>query len=389
MTITKKIINLVAAPLLVVLTLVIAFKLVGSKTTPPTQTPKIAIAKVDVMQSAPSTVRPVIQTFGNTQSYLSTTLSSQVPGEILKIAPDFETGNAVSKGDWLVQVDPTDYQSALASRKSSLATAQQSLAEELTRSKLAQEDWLASGRDLAEANDFTLRKPQLAAAQAAVDAAQAAVDQAALDLKRATIRAPFDAIVESRLASPGNIVTASSILGKLIARERIQVRLPVTPLQATQLELPRFGSSSHTLTASLTTPTLSDMSWEAKIGRAEPIVDSKNQTLYLIGEVEKPFDNSDAFLPIGAFVNASITGKPLRNVHTFPEVAVVDDAFVWVVGPDNLLAKQSLTIVFSQNSEILARIDAPLFELPLTVALRPLASFKEGQTVEPQSDNIQ
>ena len=128
MTVTKKIINLVAAPLIVVLAVVIAGKLISSKKTLPVVSPQIAAARVNVIHSSPTTVRPELKTFGTTQTYLSTAIASQVSGEILRISPDFESGKGVSKGDWLVEIDPADYQTTLASRKSSLATAQQSFA---------------------------------------------------------------------------------------------------------------------------------------------------------------------------------------------------------------------------------------------------------------------
>lgn len=383
MTVTKKIINLAAAPIIVIIALFIAYSLVKSKKTPPPQKPNVAIANIQVIESYPSSVRPNIHTFGNTQSYLETNLSSQVGGEVIELSSNFEAGKAVSKGDWLVRINQTDYLANLANRKSSLASAKQSLAEEQTRSRLAQEDWKASGRDIADASDFTLRKPQLIAAQASVEAAQSAVDQAMIDLERTTITSPFNAIIETRSTSLGNVVNANSILGKLIARERIEVRLPITPKQAVHLQLPRFDSNTSTLSAELTTPSVIGTSWQATITRAEATVDTKNQTIYLIGEIKAPFDNKNAFLPIGAFVNATIIGNALESVHTLPEVAVVDDEYAWIVSPDNTLAKQPLEIAFSLNGEILAHIESPRFELPLKIAARPLASFKEGLPVAP------
>ena len=84
---------------------------------------------------------------------------------------------------------------------------------------------------------------------------------------------------------------------------------------------------------------------------------------------------------MGAFVNASIGGEALEGVFIFPEVAVVEDAFVWVIGPNETLHKQPIKIELSQKGMIISKIANPVFSLPLNVAARPLASFKEGQTV--------
>ncbi|MFT4640601.1 MAG: RND family efflux transporter MFP subunit [Verrucomicrobiales bacterium] len=376
---TRKIINIVVAPLLVVLTILLAGKLVKARKPQSVKEPSIAIPSVSVIKGVPTSFTPTINTYGNTRSYLTTTLSSQVAGEILRLAPNFESGLSVAKGDWLVEINPADYQAALSERKASLANALQTLADEETRSQLAQEDWLASGRKLEDAADFTLRKPQLTAAKASVTSAEAAIAKATLDVTRTTIIAPFDAMVESRTASPGNVVSAGTSLGSLLARERIEVRLPLTPEQVGQLNLAGLGSLA--LEATLTTPTLTGQSWMAIISRVEPMIDPKNQTLWLIGEITEPFARPEAFLPVGAFVNASIGGEALEGVFIFPEVAVVEDAFVWVIGPNETLHKQPIKIELSQKGMIISKIANPVFSLPLNVAARPLASFKEGQTV--------
>ena len=378
---TRKIVNLIVAPLVIVLAIFIAGKLIASKESPPPRKPQVAIARVNISSLSPETVHPTIHTYGNTRSYLTTTLASQVNGEILSIAPGFEVGMTVSKGDPLVTINAADYEAILTERQSTLAATEQTLAEEETRSRLAEEDWLASGRKLSAAADYTLRKPQLIAARAAVAAARATVDKASLDVSRAKIIAPFDAIVESRNASPGNIVSNGSTLGTLIARHRIEARLPLTPEQVTQFGLARVESEPPV--ATLTTSTLPGVNWEAKITRVEPSVDVKNQTLWVIAEISDPFEKPEAFLPVGAFVNATIDGQALENVIRFPEVAVVDDQYVWVVGADKTLAKQPVEIVYSNQGEILARISAPVPEFPLDVVARPIASFRTGQTVQP------
>lgn len=377
---TQKLINIITAPLLVIIAIGIAVTLVKGRKALAAQEAPVAIAKVSVLESAPVTVTPTIETFGNTRSHLTTTLASQVSGEILKLAPGFEVGRFVSKGELLLEINPADYQAMLAERKSSLAAALQSLADEETRSQLAKDDWIASGRKLADAAEFTLRQPQLVAAEAAVTAAEASVSKASLDLERTQVRAPFDAIVEARSASPGNIVATGVSFGTLLAREKIEVRLALTPEQVTQLDLGTMREIS--LPSTLTTPTLPDRTWKATIRRVEPSVDTKTQTLWVIAEVKAPFASPDAFLPVGAFVNAKIEGKPRDAIHRFPEALVVEDSYVWLVSPENELSKQTIDIDISQAGMIGARITEPLFPLPLQVVERPLSSFKTGQRVE-------
>ncbi|MDB4673595.1 efflux RND transporter periplasmic adaptor subunit [Verrucomicrobiales bacterium] len=383
---TRKIVNLLVAPLTIALAIFLAGRMISSRKEPPKHPQKVAVARVEVEPVSPELVQPKIYTYGNTRSYLTTTLSSQVMGEILSVAPAFEVGKTVSKGEVLVEIDASDYEAILTERESDLAAAGQTLAEEETRSRLASEDWVASGRKLANASEYTLRKPQLAAAKSAVSAARAAVEKAQLDVKRAQIKAPFDAIVESRNASPGNVVTNGANLGTLLARARIEARLPLTPQQVARFGLDRIDSEPPI--AKLSTTTLPGVSWDAKVTRVEPSVDVKNQTLWVIAEIEDPFAEPESFLPVGAFVNAVIDGLPLDKVVTFSEISVVEDSFVWVVSPDKTLAKQPVEIVYSHDGEILAQIAEPLYDFPLDVIARPLASFQPGQLVDPVTAEV-
>lgn len=383
---TRKLINLLVAPIILILALFIAKKMISSKKPRPIKPRKQVEIQIVVFESNPETHQPVIESYGNTRAYFTSILSSQVSGQILRLSPNFQAGKSVKAKDPLVEIDPADYEAIVSQREADLAIAKQSLEEEKTLSRLAREDWVGSGRKLEDASPYTLRVPQLAAAQAKVDSAQTAIDQADLNFKRTTLRAPFDAIIETRNASPGDIVTNGTQLGSLIARDRIEVRLPITPGQARHLSIPSFSSESPPINAKLTTPTLPDKIWDAQITRAEPSVDPKNQTVYLIGEVSKPFEKPDSFLPVGAFVNATITGNPLQNVHALPEVAVIEDSFVWIVDKDSQLVRQPVEISFSQDALILARISEPVAPLPLRIASRPLASFKEGQGVKPVAE---
>lgn len=386
MTKTRKLINLLVAPLILFAALFIAKSMIASKKSPPVKPRTVASVQISVFESSPGTHLPLIDSYGNTQAYLTSMLSSQVSGQIQQIGPNFQAGKSVKSGETLVTIDPADYEAALSQRRSELAIANQSHEEEKTLSKLAREDWISSGRTLESATPYTLRKPQLAATQANVDSANTAIEQALLNLERTVLKAPFDAVVQSRSASPGDIVNNGAELGSLISRDRLEVRLPVTPNQARHLKLPSFDNDGGTIKAQLSTPTLPDVAWTAEITRLEPSVDPKNQTIYLIGEVPDPFDKEESFLPIGAFVNATIEGSPLENVHPIPEVSVIDDSFVWVVNKENTLSRQSIEIAFSQNALILARIDKPVVPLPLRIASRPLASFKEGQLVVPSTN---
>lgn len=379
----QRILNVLLLPVIVLVAFLIVKMMIASKPERQTRTPPPVIPSVRYVETTPSNFTPTLWSYGNVRSYYDANISSQVNGEVLIIDPNFNAGNSVNKGDRLVEIDPANYRAAVAQAEANLATTQQALIEEIIRSELAAQDWIESGRKIEDATDLTLRKPQLGAAQAAVDSAQASLDKAQIDLKNTQIRAPFDAIVQSRDTSPGNYVNTGTSLGSLISKERAQVRLPLTPQQLQRIDLPQSHSETE-LSAILSSPTQPNTEWVAKITRTEPSVDQQNQVIYVIGEIEEPFKNEQAFLPVGAFVDARIAGKPIRGAHLIPQTALVEDQFVWVVRDDNTLSKTAVTRVVAEEQSFVIRFNE-MNERSFKVATRPLASFVEGQPVKPIS----
>lgn len=383
MTTGKKLLNLLLAPLVIAVAILFIVVLVRSRKSPPPGKPVVAVPQVEIIASSPADAVPAISTYGNIRAYHQSEVASQVGGRIESIDPNFDPGRAVNAGGLLAKIEEADYRTALAEREAALAAVRQTVADEETRSRIAREDWIASGRRIEDAPDFTLRKPQLASARAALDAAEAAVGQALLDLQRTSIRAPFDAVVQTRTASPGNVISAGAALGSLIARDKAEVRLPLTPEQAARLDLPLafVPGSGKPLPATLRDPNRPDLEWSASVTRTEAGVDQKNQVLYVIAEISKPFENPDTFLPIGTFITADLSGGRLEGVHRIADGALIDDAYVWIVGAGNKLRRQPVDRLFSGKGELLARIASPVEPPPLRVVTRPLASFREGGSV--------
>ncbi|MEM7790904.1 MAG: efflux RND transporter periplasmic adaptor subunit [Verrucomicrobiota bacterium] len=386
MTNLQRILNLVLLPLIVLLALFFVRGMIASKPERQVRKPPVVIPSVTYIEAMMQDIAPAIRTYGNVRSFFEAQLSAQVAGEIITVADSFNSGQIINKGDVLVEIDPSDYLAIIAREESALASSKQSLSEEKTRSQLAAVDWVESGRALKDATDLTLRKPQLVAAEAAVASARATLEKAKLDLDRTKIRAPFDAIVQSRTTSLGNYVNIGSSVGVLVAKERAEVRLPLTPEQIRRIDLPMKNSSGNTATshnAELSTPTQPGVNWSASIIRTEPSVDPQNQVVYVIGEIEDPFEDPNAFLPIGAFVDAVIDAKVIEAAYSIPNKSLVEDSFIWVIDANESLKKQPVTRVFADADNLIVKLDQSEDSGLLRVATRPLASFREEQTVKP------
>lgn len=364
--------------------------LISSKPKNLPRTPELIAPQVDIIEVVRKNHQPPVISYGTVQSYFETTLTPQVNGQIVEVAETFRVGNRVKQGDMLARIDDTDYAAALAGESSRFTEANRALVEEEVKARQAAEDWLASGRDLSEASDFVLRKPQLEAARAQAESAMAAEAKAKADLQRTMVRAPYDAVVMERQASVGNYANQQQPLGKLVATERVEVRLPLTADQAVRVQLASLHGerNSRGLPVTLSSATKKGVEWQGQLVRAEPSVDPKNQVTYVIAEVEKPYEHKPEPLVVGTFVNARISAQVITDAFKVPEAALVNDAYVWGVDQDNILNRIKATRVYGHEGHVYLRLDSDDqakagIDSHLRVVTRPLATFRVGKEVQP------
>ena len=117
------------------------------------------------LRSEPWTV--IIDSYGTVEAATETSLIPQVAGTIVDVAPDFENGGFISKGDLILTIDPADYRIAVKTAQASLAQARATLSEQQSLSEQAIRDWKRLGRS-GEPSDLVAQKPQLDAARAQV-----------------------------------------------------------------------------------------------------------------------------------------------------------------------------------------------------------------------------
>ncbi len=176
-------------------------------------------------------------------------ISPQVEGYVRAI-PVAEN-QSVHAGDVLVEIDPSDYQSRIASARAALAEAQGSRSAQQAGRALASAD-VARYRPLAERGLLSpARMQQLeiqarqagggaAAADAAVQVAQAQLVQAELDLERATIRSPIDGVVGDRQVQLGQLVRSGAPLMSVVPLQSVYI---VANFKETQIENFRPGQT--------------------------------------------------------------------------------------------------------------------------------------------------
>ncbi len=170
--------------------------------------------------------------FGYLRGQKDTDIHPRVSGFI--ISQDYKDGSRVKEGDVLFRLDPALFEAELARAKANLQAAEASLSSaEATREKaqldVERYEKLVKTSAVSE-KDLDDARQQLRGATAAVDAARAsvsqgkaAVAQAQINLDYTVIRAPYDGIISTALASQGDLVGPATKLANITSSDPIRV----------------------------------------------------------------------------------------------------------------------------------------------------------------------
>ncbi|KAA3640351.1 MAG: efflux RND transporter periplasmic adaptor subunit, partial [Proteobacteria bacterium] len=238
-------------------------------------------------------------------------LVSEISGRVTTVSDSFVVGGQFKQGDVLLQIEPADYQVAVARSEANLASARANLELEQAKAEQAEKDWQSFGKK-SKASDLLLNIPQLKGAQAAVDAAKADLQKAQRDLAKTTIRAPFDGTILAKQVDIGQFVNVSGQLARLAGTQLAEIRLPLTSHNLNQLQL--TDDSRLPLVVSLSLENGSEVG-QAQLVRLEPEKDAQTMVTYGVVEVPKPFNLG---LRFNSFINATISGPIYQNVFAVP-----------------------------------------------------------------------
>jgi RND family efflux transporter MFP subunit len=320
---------------------------------PPEEKPDIndtPIVTVKNITLAPMTLK--VDSYGMVTAKYETQLIAQVTGEIVELSDTFQRGTFVKKNQLLARIDPNDYRAALIDAQASMASARASLEKEVAQGKVAEREW----KQITDSSptELSLRKPQLAQELARVKAAQAAVLRAERNLERTEIRAPYDAMIDSRNIGLGTFVSVGKQIGHLLATDIAEIRLPVADNELAFL-------SNQGVNAQVNLKGVyagQTRQWQAIIKRSEGVVDSKSRMAYLVAEIIDPYQLKATStvntvpLRFGSYINAQIIGNQLAQATTLPRYLVIDNK-VAILDKQERLQYVAIDIIRQQGSDVI------------------------------------
>tara|TARA_R110000737_G_scaffold62593_3_gene89994 strand:+ start:411 stop:1628 length:1218 start_codon:yes stop_codon:yes gene_type:complete len=348
----------VIIPFVILIAGILIFVLFSSMKKPPEEkkdvdnTPIVAVENISL---APMTLH--VDSYGVVKPKYETELVAQVSGQIVELSETFVRGGFVKKGQLLARIDPNDYEAALIDAEATMASAQASLEKERAQGQVAEQEWKRITN--AAPTQLSLRKPQLAQEIAQVKSAQASILRAKRNLERTEIRAPYDAMIDSRNIGLGSFVGMGSMVGKLLGTANAEVRLPVADNQLEFLVAQGKGARVNLVGTFAGRETI----WSAKIARSEGVIDSKSRMSYLVAEISDPYalteKNNTTPIRFGSYVKANIHGVEIAQATSVPRY-LVQNSRVALLDNESKLHYSEVTIVRQDGQNVI--ISAGVFD---------------------------
>ncbi|WP_022941289.1 efflux RND transporter periplasmic adaptor subunit [Psychromonas hadalis] len=317
-----------------------------------------------------------VGSYGVLKSQFETDLVAQVHGEITYLSKRFVRGGFIKKGQILAKIDASDYDAALIDARASVASAKAALVLEKAHADVAKEQWRKIKGSKPTA--LSLREPQVAQEKARLLSSHAGLKRANRNLERTIIRAPYDALIHSRLVSLGSYMSTGTPLGKIFSTAIAEVRLPVA-----DNELQYLINNGHKAKVVLTaTLAGKEQQWSGIVVRDEGVIDARSHMNYLVVQIKDPYrlkNKNSKTLRFGTYVSALISGKKRADMTVIAR-HLITDSKVAIVNEQGKLHFQAVTVarIVSGNAYISAgltdgmkvitsALDYPIEGMPLLI----------------------
>ena len=335
---------------ILIISIILTMLLVSNKKEADTIITEIDIPLVKVLPLIQNTINATIQSQGTIFPANEIIILSEINARVAWVSKKLDNGASFNKGDTLVKLDSRDYELALISAESNILNAKVNLEREQAEFDLANKEWERVGSG--KASDLTLRKPQLAQAEAIWAASKAAVEQAQRNLDRTAIIAPFSGRVRNKNINVGSSLFPGTSIAKIYSTDFYEIRLPISDRDMPFTGLLFDGKSIPSYKQLDVVFSLDNQDiCKGKIVRTESEKDYKTKMVVLIAKIDVGKNyNKNNLLTIDQFLEAKIIGIELEDSIQIPR-SLVRNSYVWVIDSGRKLRKRKVDI-FRYEKEI-------------------------------------
>lgn len=279
----------------------------------------------EVIRLAPVSLARSIPVTGTLNATEQTMVRSRVSGDIRAI--DVREGMAVTAGQQVASIDPTEFELRVAEREAALRSAQAQL-EQATRT-LANNQALLEKNFISQ-NAFDNARWSVDVAAAARDSAVSLVAQARKSLADTRITAPMAGVVAQRFVQPGEKVSPDNRIISIVDLSAMEAEISIPAGEAGAI---RIGQTLRLQIEGIAEP------FVGKVQRINPATQSGTRAIALYLSL----DRTDARLRSGLFVQGLLPLDRREGVIAVPPAAVRDQAgrrFVYLIVNDAIVERE-------------------------------------------------
>ncbi len=367
-------------------------------------------------------VQPSITLYGETVASRTVDLRALVSGEIVAINDKLQSGDNVSKGEVLLEIDPFDYQGALREARANAAETAAKITEAEARLRL-ERSRLESGREQLELAKNDLERIQqlrtggtatqkqvedrelilsqraqtvdqseinITAEQARIVQLQAAaerlawkIEQSERNLASTKLAAPFDGTIRTSSAEVGKLANVNDLLVSMYQADSLEARFVLSDEQFGRLQSDADGIIGRAVSVTWNVGGI-DYAFPGEIVRIGADIASARggvDVFARIGEADHPVS-----LRPGAFVEVNLPDRTFEQVVQLPDSAVFHGDTVYVVENGELVERKVTIAAYDGETALIAAGLGEGEEVLLTRIAEVSAGLKvrkEGEAAPP------
>ena len=330
----------------------------GPKAKPRAKTRNAVLVDVRPIELGPQTT--TVSVMGTIKPQREVALKPRVSGEIIKIGDNLIPGGRFNKGEELLAIDPSDYKLVVRQLASEVARVESDTQVELGRQRVAQKEYELLGESVSEVEKtLMLREPQLENNRALLEGTRARLEQAQLDLKRTSVRSPFNAVVMSREVNLGTRVSPSTTLATLVGSDSYWVEAPIPASQLQWISISQEDNDSDSPVR-----IYDSVAWGPNRSRSGQLVgltamvEENGRMAKLLAEIPDPLSlqptsSEQPKLLLGSYVRVEIAGKLLSKAAAIERDLIHNGEQLWIMDEEGRLDIRTVEIAFRGREQVL------------------------------------
>lgn len=313
-----------------------------------------ALPPVQAATATSESVPRYLSGLGTITAANTVNVRSRVSGQLKAI--HFQEGQQVNAGDLLAEIDPSEFNVALAQAQGQLAKDKATLAN--ARRDLARYQQLAK-TSLVSRQDLDAQQALVSESEGTVKADEASVASAQLQLEWSRITAPVSGRVGLKQVDVGNQISSSDTTGIVVLTQTHPIDLIFTLPESDIATVVQAQKNAQKLVVEAWDRTNKQKLSSGKLLSLDNQIDATTGTIKL----KARFDNEDDALFPNQFVNARMLVATQQDAVVIPAAALQmgnEGNFVWVLNDKNKVSKHTVTpgIQDSQKVVISAGLSA-------------------------------